>query len=158
MTTAIRDIELLNADYQPLGRVTFQKAVRLLAKEKAVVEIADETKGRLREWLYPKVIRLVKIAKLNYKKLYGTPLVSKSGVLRRDGYKCAYCGDHAKTIDHIMPRSRCKSDPNTWLNMVAACFSCNNKKDNKTPQEAGMKMLFMPFTPTRAQLIAASSK
>lgn len=160
-TIAVREIELWNADYQPLGKVTFQKAMRLLAKEKAIVEVADETKGKLREWAWPKIIRLVHMAKLNYRKIYGIPQVSKNGVLRRDGYRCAYCGGSAKTIDHIMPKSRCKSDKeaNTWMNLVAACFNCNNRKDNKTPQEAGMPLAYLkPFVPTRAQILAASTR
>jgi len=153
---AVREITLLNADYQPLGKITFQKAMRLLVKEKAVVEEADESKGRLREWVYPKVIRLISLAKLNYKKLYGTPIVSKNGVLRRDGFKCGYCGNTAKTVDHVMPRSR--GGTNDWMNLVAACFPCNNRKGNKTPEEARMPLLFKPFKPTRQQIIAVSTK
>lgn len=148
---AIRDIELLNADYQSLGKITLQKAVRLLAKGKAVVEEADESKGCLRDWAYPKIVRLVQFVKINYRKLYGTPLFSKSGVLKRDNHKCCFCGKAAKTIDHVLPRSRGGS--NTYLNTVAACFKCNNKKDDKTPKEAGMKMLWQPYVPTKAQLM-----
>lgn len=155
-TVAVRDILLLNADYQPLGKVTFEKAMKLLVKEKAVVEEADESRGFLREWLYPKVIRLVRMAKLNYKKIYGTPIVSKNGVLRRDGFTCAYCKGPAKTIDHILPRSR--GGDNSWKNLVAACFDCNNKKDSMTPEEARMPLLFKPFVPTRQQLIAVSTR
>jgi len=150
-TLAIRSVELWNADYQPLGMITVQKAVRLLAKGKAVVEEADVTRGYLRDWAYPKVVRLKEFVKVNYKRLYGKPLFSKSGVLKRDRYKCCYCGKTAKTIDHVMPRSR--GGPNDYLNTVAACFPCNNKKDNMTPKEAGMRMLFQPYVPTKAQLM-----
>lgn len=164
-SSSSKTVEVLNADSKSLGRVSFQKAVRLLIKEKAVVHEADESRGYLREvtgkcreWAYPKAVRLVHLVELNYKKLYGPPLLSKHGVLKRDGYKCAYCGNSAKTIDHIMPRSRCASPSlaNTWTNLVAACFKCNNEKDNKTPEEAGMKLLWQPYVPTKAALIAAS--
>jgi len=151
MTTMARTVELWNADYQPLGSITVQKAFRLLAKGKAVVELADESKGYLRQWAYPKIVRLVNYVKINYKKLYGTPLFSKSGVLKRDHYKCCYCGKAAKTIDHVLPRSRGGS--NDYLNTVAACFPCNNKKDSKTPKEAKMPMLWQPYVPTKAQLM-----
>jgi 5-methylcytosine-specific restriction endonuclease McrA len=159
--TTVREIELLNADYRPLGTVTLQRAIKHLSKGKAVVELADETKGRLRNWAWPKVIRLVKMAKLNYKKIYGVPQLSRNGVLRRDGYQCAYCGGPAKTVDHVKPKDQFtnKADANTWLNLVAACFPCNNKKDNRTPEEAGMPLVYVkPFVPTRAQLLAVSSK
>lgn len=153
MTTANADrsIVLLNASYEELGKLSLQKAARLLALGKAVVHEADESGRRLRDWAYPKIIRLVYYVKVNYEKLYGVPLFSKHGVLLRDGRKCGYCLGPAKTIDHIMPRSRGGS--NTWDNTVAACFSCNNKKDNKTPTEAGMKLLLKPFIPTRANLL-----
>lgn len=70
-----------------------------------------------------------------------TPVSNKKHILRRDGYICQYCGEHGDTIDHVIPKSRLpKGKANYWGNLVAACSPCNNKKDNKTPQEAGMKV------------------
>lgn len=149
--TMPRSIELLNADYQRLGYISFNKASRLIYLGKAVVEEADESKEWSR-WLYPKVVRLVKQAKLAFDKIYGKALISKRGVLVRDERKCAYCKAHADTIDHIIPRSR--GGLNTWENLVACCFKCNNKKDNRTPKEAGMTLLIQPHVPTRAELRA----
>ncbi|HVK28844.1 MAG TPA: HNH endonuclease, partial [Nocardioides sp.] len=40
----------------------------------------------------------------------------------------------------------------TWLNTVAACSPCNGRKANRTPLEAGMRLLVDPYVPTRAQL------
>ena len=60
----------------------------------------------------------------------------------RDNHLCAYCGDNATTVDHIMPKSR--GGGNTWDNLIAACFPCNNYKDNRTPLESGMELMFMP--------------
>lgn len=148
--TAARTIELWNADYQPLGFISFQKAVRLLALNKAVVEVVDESREFLRDWLWPKVVRLTKQAKLAYDKLYGKAIISKRGVLLRDNWKCAYCFSRADTIDHVIPRSR--GGDESWLNKVACCFSCNNKKDDRTPEEAGMVLKFKPYVPTRAEL------
>ena len=83
---------------------------------------------------------------------------SCTGVLRRDGYRCIFCGSQAgeerqgrtltKTdfsVDHIMPRSR--GGKNTWGNTACACSSCNQRKDARTPHEAGMTMLWEPKTP-----------
>jgi hypothetical protein len=67
----------------------------------------------------------------------------------RDRHMCAYCGDilHPKqlTIDHVMPRSR--KGKNTWMNTVSACKPCNVAKGNKTPEEARMHLLYVPYVP-----------
>lgn len=158
MTAAIsaktRHIALLNASYEPLGMLSMQKAARLLALGKAVVHEADESGRKLGSWAYPKILRLVRYVQVNYKKIYGTPQLTKRGILLRDNRICAYCGGEANTIDHVIPRSRCKGNPNTWLNTVSACFKCNNAKRDRTPEEAKMPLLHAkPFIPTRAQLM-----
>lgn len=153
MTTAVmhaKTVELLNADYQPLARVSLQKAARLLSLGKAIVEEADESGRLLREWFWPKIIRLVKQAKVSYERIYAKAIISKRGVLIRDGYRCAYCEGKADTIDHVLPRSR--GGLNTWENLVACCFRCNNKKDNKTPKEARMHLKITPYAPSRIEL------
>ena len=63
-------------------------------------------------------------------------------ILRRDGWTCGYCGGYANTVDHIMPESR--GGGWTWGNLIAACVSCNGAKDNKTPEEVGMTLLWNP--------------
>jgi 5-methylcytosine-specific restriction endonuclease McrA len=61
-------------------------------------------------------------------------------VLRRDAHRCQYCGVRgATTIDHVMPQSRGGKD--TWENLVTACGPCNHGKADRTPEEAGMKLL-----------------
>ncbi len=151
-------VVLYNADYSVLGNIAWSKAIRLLVKNKAVIEEYDpfNLERRLRPWPFPEAIRLTSLAKVNYKKLNGVPLFSKSGVLKRDNYKCCYCGRSAKTIDHVMPRSR--GGANDYLNTVAACFPCNNKKDNKTPKEAKMPMRWQPYVPTKQQLMGRKFK
>lgn len=154
MTSAVitqRPVVLLNASYEELGRLSMKKAVRLLSLGKAVVHEADDTRERLRDWAYPKVIRLVYYVKIAYDKIYGAPAFSKRGVLIRDKYTCAFCGGKANTIDHVQPRSR--GGANDWMNTVAACFSCNNKKDDRTPKEARMQLRFEPRIPKRIDLM-----
>ena len=140
-------IVLLNASYEPLSsNISFKKAARLLAKEKAVV--VESIEGFfLGVWPFPTILRLVEFVKINYDKVYGPKKVSKRGVLLRDDYKCAYCGKPATTVDHIQPKS--KSGLNDWLNLVAACLKCNGRKANRTPAEAGMKLLITPTVPKR---------
>jgi len=68
--------------------------------------------------------------------------------LRRDGYRCQYCGTRGEplTTDHIIPRSMGGSE--TWENLVTACIRCNNKKGNRSPDRAGMTLLAMPRRPS----------
>jgi 5-methylcytosine-specific restriction endonuclease McrA len=67
-------------------------------------------------------------------------------VLVRDKFQCQYCacklGLKSGTKDHVMPTSRGGTD--TLNNVVAACKACNNKKADRTPSEAGMKLLSQP--------------
>ena len=70
----------------------------------------------------------------------------------RDRYTCAYCGSVHKhgvglTREHIVPTAR--EGVNGWSNVLAACRACNGRKACRTPEEAGMKMLFMPYVPSR---------
>jgi hypothetical protein len=64
-------------------------------------------------------------------------------ILERDGFVCRYCG-HADekhlTIDHVIPTSR-GGHPSKKANLVSACFKCNQRKANQTPEEAGMPIL-----------------
>jgi hypothetical protein len=68
----------------------------------------------------------------------------------RDLHLCAYCGDefHDRqlTIDHVMPQSR--GGKNTWMNTVTSCKPCNVMKGNKTPEEAKMHLLYVPYVPS----------
>lgn len=144
-------VTLLNASYEPLGKVSFKHAVLMLFREVATVEEGQE--GRMigpHPW--PLVIRLVRYVAAKW--MYRPAGYSREGVLIRDRYRCTYCGCHAETIDHLLPRSR--GGAWTWLNTVAACDACNNRKANRTPAEAGMRLRTPAFVPTRAQLVAST--
>ena len=140
-------VVLLNASYEPLGAVSFQHAVKMLVREVAIVEEAHGDR-RIGPHPWPRVIRLVRYVTARW--MYATAGYSRAGVLRRDRHQCAYCGRHAVTVDHLLPRSR--GGTWTWSNTVAACGPCNHRKANRTPEEAGMRLRFAPYAPTRAQL------
>lgn len=67
----------------------------------------------------------------------------------RDNNECQYCGRKVygtdATIDHVLPQSRLGK--NTWSNTVIACFPCNTRKADKTPEEAGMVLRKKPAKP-----------
>jgi 5-methylcytosine-specific restriction endonuclease McrA len=70
-------------------------------------------------------------------------------LFRRDNYHCMYCGhkfhERSLTRDHVVPRSKGGGD--NWENVVAACQRCNHHKADRTPEQAGMKLLAVPFRP-----------
>lgn len=132
---------VLNASYEPLQRVSLQHAIKMLVREVAVVEEADGTFGPFPR---PKVLRLVRYVVTRWMHRRSN-LCTKSAIKARDKH-CAYCGGHADTVDHVVPRSR--GGTLTWDNAVAACQTCNHRKANRTPEEAGMTLLFVPARPT----------
>lgn len=73
--------------------------------------------------------------------------MTRKNILKRDLYKCAYCGrsDLPLTIDHVIPRAR--GGEETWENLVTACVSCNNKKGDRTLEEADLKLRIRPYKP-----------
>jgi 5-methylcytosine-specific restriction endonuclease McrA len=71
--------------------------------------------------------------------------------MRRDRYTCAYCGEVHDVRDlqaeHVVPESR--AGAYSWMNLVTACAECNARKANRTPEEAGMPLLYLPYVPSR---------
>lgn len=98
---------------------------------------------------FPSVIRLSSYIKVPYKRIE----LSRKNIIRRDGYCCQYCGTktHELTIDHVIPKSRGGTD--SWENLVSACKICNNKKGNRTPEEAGMPLIARPRKPNHILFI-----
>lgn len=146
---------VLNASYEPLAVVSVRRAIILILTEKAVVEHADTEKvirSATRELPTPLVVRLLRFVRVPYRRKMPW---SRGGVLERDGRRCAYCGGRAGSIDHIVPTSR-GGAARSWLNTVAACVRCNQSKANRTPTEAGMRLLIEPFEPKahRALILA----
>ncbi|BCJ37046.1 HNH endonuclease [Actinocatenispora thailandica] len=139
---------VLNADLGPLHRVPIQHAIRMLCRKVAVVHeaVPDQLLGI---YPLPKVVRLVRYVVTRWRFSAG-PAWSRRGLMARDGHRCGYCGDPASTVDHILPRSR--GGRNTWRNTVAACGGCNQRKGDRTPEEAGMRLRVVPRTPGWAQV------
>lgn len=79
---------------------------------------------------------------------------------KRDQRICAYCGvtctNENLTRDHIIPRSRGGQD--IWRNVVVACRSCNGKKGARTPEEASMSLLYIPYEPSRSEAFLLSGR
>lgn len=125
-----KTILVLNATYEPLHQTSWKRARVLVFKEKAHV-VSSRT------------IRLKNYVKVPQTKMVaGKP--TRALILKRDNHTCQYCDYTGPklTIDHILPKSRGGQD--TWQNLVASCYDCNNCKDNRTPEEwaAALKKVF----------------
>lgn len=81
------------------------------------------------------------------------PALTNAGLFARDRFTCAYCGkifsEQRLTRDHIMPVSRGGKD--VWMNVVTACEYDNHRKDDRLLEEVGMELLYVPYTPNRAE-------
>jgi hypothetical protein len=83
------------------------------------------------------------------------PPLNNQTLFRRDGFLCMYCAQRFASgelsRDHIRPFSQGGRD--TWNNVVTACRRCNNAKASRTPEQAKMQLIAVPFTPTYAEYI-----
>ena len=139
---------VLNQSYEPISVCSAKKALLLLFLTKAeLVEQHDFLVIRsVRDsYPYPTVIRLGAYLRVPFKKIE----LSRKNILRRDGFQCQYCNSRKPplTVDHIIPRSRGGADQ--WENLATACVKCNNRKGNRTIEEAGMPLLSVPRKPHR---------
>ena len=79
------------------------------------------------------------------------PAFTKAKLFRRDRMTCAYCGQrfHERDLqcEHILPESR--GGRWAWMNLVTACGACNGRKADRTPEEAGMPLVYLPYVPSR---------
>ena len=139
-------VEVYNADYRVLSRIPWQEAIRLILR--GAVYVIDLHCPTVHIRSPSLVIELpMSVALREYAHIPHMPVhrVTRDGVLRRDRHTCVYCGSHADTVDHVLPR--CRGGRDTWFNLVAACQPCNSLKGDRTPREAGLTMIREPFEP-----------
>lgn len=140
---------LLNKTYEPLFVTTARRAfcMVLLGKAEVLSNYEESFVSVNGDYPKPAVIRLTdrRIA-FSPKKARCT----RKAVFARDGYMCGYCGDLLRskqlTWDHIKPKSR--GGRKSWNNMVTCCQPCNTLKADRTPEEAGMPLLWKPERPS----------
>lgn len=168
---AVNAVVVLNTTYTPLHRVSVQHAISMLYRGVAIaIEEGPEQYG---PFLRPKVLLLVRYVRESWKYVkrkrgkeklsdthvkvtwesFADPVApySVAGVIKRDHGQCAYCGQPtATTMDHVIPKAQ--GGTGCWENAVAACFDCNQRKADRTPEQAGMPLLWQPFSPTEYDL------
>lgn len=131
-----------------LGYVSLKHAVTMLHRQVATVR--DAVPGqKFGPHPRPRAVELVRYVYAKWRYRDALP-PTRANVLRRDRNRCAYCGGRADTLDHVRPR--CQNGRDRWDNLVAACHVCNGSKGGRTPEQAGMRLLWIPYRPTPEQL------
>jgi len=138
---------VLDASYRPIDKVHWTRAFTLIFLEKVeVIEEYDKVVHSSSDaWQVPSVIRFV-----TYKKNRKRAIkFSRENVYIRDKGKCQYCLFKIKrqefTYDHVIPRAQ--GGKTKWSNVVTACYSCNQKKSDRTPEQARMQLATEPVKP-----------
>lgn len=143
----------LNKVGVPQSWISRQEAATLIVKNAVVWSIGDNSSviyGGINRLGQRSVLYLPSIiaSEGQCKGFNGVPPLYNSLLLRRD-QRCMYCGIEldrkSVTRDHVIPR--CAGGKDCWTNVVACCQRCNHHKGGRTPEEAGMKLLAVPFTP-----------
>ncbi len=141
-----RRVLLLNATYEPLTALPIRRAVIMLMCGKVDV-VHDDPKGPVvhsasRTLVVPSVIRLRTFVRVPYRARIP---MTRAALMRRDQFRCAYCGSKADTVDHVIPRSR--GGAHSWENCVAACSGCNHRKADRLLAELGWSLRTTPLPP-----------
>ncbi len=143
----------------PHAWVSIEEAMTYHAKNLVIWSLGEDTSVYLgglqrngtRSRLETKSIIAIRGSKVDARSFSRTPVLTNDLLFARDRHLCAYCGERFAapklSRDHIMPASKGGSDQ--WTNVVTACRSCNSRKADRTPQQSGMALLYVPYTPNR---------
>ena len=123
------------------------------SREYAGDDVVHSAKNRYK---IPRVILLLFFDRIVGKEVKFT----RHSIFERDGHKCQYCGnkfnDKHLNLDHVIPRDM--GGATTWENIVCSCIKCNTLKANKTPTQAGLKLLSKPKRPKWQPMMKVSIK
>ena len=158
---------VLNRNFQAIQTTSWQRAISLLFQGAAEAVDSDLQTFDFKDWAelskmmethpagfvnsvsmriaIPEVIRLTAYDRIPRNEVVFT----KRNIMDHYGYKCCYCGKKLPAselnFDHVLPKSR--GGKTNWENIVTSCYPCNSRKDDKTPKEAGMRLLVQPSKP-----------
>jgi 5-methylcytosine-specific restriction endonuclease McrA len=141
---------VLNATYEPLRVVPWQKAITLLFQGKVeVIAVYDrEIRGVTVRVRLPSVLRLLRHVRM--KRSFADVPFSRTNVYARDEHTCQYCGHRFPpsqlTFDHVIPVAR--GGRKEWENIVTCCIPCNRRKGDLLPEHAGLRLIRRPRRPS----------
>lgn len=155
----------------PLEWIDYREAVRLYSQEQVAYTCGDVVfelhgginarTGRRSEVRVNAILATHGDTRaLNQKLRAYTPPLNNAALFRRDCHVCLYCGERFSrerlSRDHVRPVSRGGADH--WNNVVTACKRCNHLKGGRTPEQAGLELLAIPFVPSHAEYIFLQGK
>ena len=158
----IPSILKLDKGGMPVAWIRWQTAATLYARKRVCWEAGEERfvihggtcarTGRVSEL---RIGSIIAVADRSRRFEGCAPLLTNRTLFQRDRNLCMYCGNqfgaNLLTRDHVLPVSR--GGDSVWENCVTACRGCNQRKDDRTPEEAGMKLLAVPYTPNLAEYL-----
>jgi hypothetical protein len=137
---------LINSTYECLQFIDERKLIKFIYKNKVEILSTWDSEFIYDKVKYPAVVKLIDHVKWVPRKIK----FNRYGVFKRDQFVCQYCSaaltPNKCSIDHVIPRSL--GGKNEWNNCVTSCYSCNNKKGNKTLEQTKMKLINKPYTPS----------
>ena len=170
---------ILNKDWVPIQTTTTRKAIALVVNGSAQIidpvtyavhdllswdalsrtrEAFEEARIRSERLSIapPEVILLTTYHGLGVRSV----IFSRSNLFKRDRFTCQYCGVRPRTaeltIDHIVPRRH--GGKSSGENCVVACFRCNGRMADRTPDEASMKLRTRPKKPSWRTIFRAENR
>ena len=161
MTSATQALDhsvvVFSRNYLPISRVNIKRAIVLLVLGKAeLLDLASETWFVKSPNLVIAVPQHICLTIASTERIWKVPPVNRREVLKRDNHRCQYCGSNKHlTLDHVIPVS--KGGEHKWNNVVTACESCNQRKRDRTPAEAGMPLRTKPKAPMHPTIAFAEN-
>ena len=143
----------LDSGFKPIEIIPWEEAIVLTWLKKAwAVEYTDKWVHSAKiAFQVPSVIVLFKHID---EKFFTLPCTRKN-VLLRDENRCQYCAkrfcDSDLTIDHVIPRS--KGGNSSWINVVAACKPCNQRKQDFLVDNSPVSLIRTPRKPSYRAII-----
>lgn len=139
---------LLNATYEPLDVVHWQRAMTLWCQGKVeIVETHDkEVRAVSFSFKLPSIVRLLRFVRNRRRQVVQ---FTRANIYARDNHTCQYCrqsfSTNELTFDHVWPV--CRGGTRSWDNIVTCCVRCNRKKGSRTLDEAGLTLMRPPTRP-----------
>jgi 5-methylcytosine-specific restriction endonuclease McrA len=149
----------LTASGEPLDWISYEEAATYYAKNKVLyslgtheVKLRGGTNAKTGMQSVLQVDTIIALANDTSPSKYRNrdPRLTNKTLFERDRNLCAYCAKVYRqkdlTRDHVMPSS--KGGKDAWENVVTACCGCNQYKGDKTPEQADMPLIYVPYTPS----------
>ena len=154
----------LNKAGIPVSWLTTEETATLLVKDLVVWSVGStvlEMRGGINRSGEQSILRLPSIVACGgkvHENKFNPPLENKY-LFRRDKNICLYCGGqfvlNDLSRDHVQPLSRGGID--VWTNVVTSCRRCNNRKADRSPEQANMELLAIPFVPNQFEFLYLSN-